>query len=68
LFADGFRGLDPGLALCEANVRELRRLHYATAMLFEHAPVVHKSEFSEPIVSHASNLLQFHFGNNPVNT
>jgi len=68
LFRDRFGSFDPSLALCEANMRELRCFHHTAAMLFEHPPVMYKRKFSKPIVLHGSNLQRSHFGNNRVNT
>jgi hypothetical protein len=45
-------------------MRELRRFRHPAAVLFEHAPAVHKRQFSNPIVLHASTLLQSHLASN----
>lgn len=38
------------------------------AMVFEHAPAMHKRQFSEPVVLQARTLLQFSFAGNSAST
>src|SRR6266849_10852052 len=54
LFLDGFRGLNPCLALRETHVRELGSFDHSRTIRFEHAPIIHKRKFSKPMVLHAA--------------
>ena|SRR6266851_318627 len=55
LFFDGFRGLNPCLALRETHARELGSFDHSGTVRLQYAPVVDKRYFAKPIVlSHIS--------------